>query len=257
MARTSPQGSAASRSASDRPPLRLIHGSAPAGCIAETTSTIDTPFGTVTVRVRRFHSCHLTDLRTGARTEGFALEVAVRTPRTSAEGTGFVEVGILERGCSDDDLAAHIEIGAAVERVAAARASDEHPEGIPPIWPAAEAAIRPLRRVKPAKTTREARRRLLHVRCNALVKHAMPCDPEGVLLSADDVRHQAAEAASGGRTTSSRRLSDDELDDAITGVEDQLYRADYDFDAADEAYRARCAAREAMGVTTSTTRAAA
>ena len=257
MARTSPQGSAASRSASDRPPLRLIHGSAPAGCIAETTSTIDTPFGTVTVRVRRFHSCHLTDLRTGARTEGYALEVAVRTPRTSAEGRGFHDIGVWETGHATDDLAAHIEIGSVIEAHAEARAETkpgEHPEGIPPIWPARPAA---LRRVPPAKTTREARRRLLHARCNALVKHALPCDADGVLLSADDVRHQAAEAASGGRTTSSRALSDDELDDAITDVEDQLYRADFDFDAADEAYRARCAARETMAMATGTTRAAA
>lgn len=265
MPQSTPRGTAP-----DRPALRLIHGSAPAGCLAETTSTVQTPFGAVTVRVRRFRAARLLS-PAGDYAPGTALEVAVRTPRTSRDGRGFVCVQTIPDAVDVQDLAVHVALGAAIERAAETRAAavatetgttvdqvagvarflvdddpgTERPDGVPPIWPAAPAA---LRRVRPAQTTREAKRRLLNARCRALVEHAMPCDAEGVLLTADDVRHQAAEAASGGRTTSSLRLSDDELDEALTGVEDQLYRAGFDFDQADAEYRSREAQRAALPV---------
>lgn len=63
---------------------------------------------------------------------------------------------------------------------------------------------------------------------------------------ADDVRHRAAEAASGGATTSSMDLTESEMEDAVTIVEHILEDAGFNLAAADAEYAARRASRPAL-----------
>lgn len=84
-------------------------------------------------------------------------------------------------------------------------------------------------------TRREKMRRLLNARCGQWEGHTGE--------EADDMRHAAARFVSEGRTESSMDLSESEMEDACTYVEHCLDGAGFDLDAADEAYRARRAAR--------------
>lgn len=81
----------------------------------------------------------------------------------------------------------------------------------------------------------EKLRRLLNARCGQYERHTGEV--------ADDVRHGAATYVSDGRTRSSMDLTESEVEDAVTFVEHLLWEADFDLDAADEAYRLRRARR--------------
>lgn len=96
-----------------------------------------------------------------------------------------------------------------------------------------------LQRVRPAETTWENLRRLLCARCGLWERLTGE--------DADDLRHAAAAFASGGRTESSRGLSDDEMGQAVSWVEDLLNRAglEAEIQQADRDYDQRRARRDA------------
>lgn len=80
-------------------------------------------------------------------------------------------------------------------------------------------------------TTWEKHRRLLNARCAQAAEHAG--------ADHDEMRHAAAAFASLRRTESSMRLSEGEMVDAVSYVEEVLRVLGFDLDAADAAYRAR------------------
>ena len=137
-----------------------------------------------------------------------------------------------------------------------ARAGDRaplHPEHRPaPAMPDGgeqqTSAPTPLRRVPPARSTREAMARLLHARVGSL--HELTGELES------EIRRAACLAATGDRAwqgrggpvasskaTASGALDTDELAYAVSHVEEQLRLEGFDFDAADAAYQRRCALR--------------
>lgn len=95
-----------------------------------------------------------------------------------------------------------------------------------------------IRRVKTDVPVRERLRRLLNARCGSLEKLTGE--------TADDTRHRAVFDATNGLTDSSMdwRLTDDEMGDAVSYVEDRLQAAGFDFEAEDAAYFERRHARE-------------
>lgn len=99
-----------------------------------------------------------------------------------------------------------------------------------------------IRRVKSNVPVRELLRRLLNARAVSLQKTTGE--------DADDTRHRAVFDATRGRTDSSvdRTLTDDEMGDAVSFVEDRLHAAGFDFEAADAEYRARRFAREMAAI---------
>ena len=77
----------------------------------------------------------------------------------------------------------------------------------------------------------ERLRRLLNARCGQAASHA---DADH-----DDLRHAAAKFASGGRTESSMRLTEAEMEAAVSYVEQVLHVLGFDLEAADAEYAAR------------------
>lgn len=141
---------------------------------------------------------------------------------------------------------AHVE----GEYVVAYEATAPDDEPMRPLSERAAAA----RRMPEAKTRWEAMRRLLNVRCTAWEKHTGE--------DATEMRHEAARRASENRpyrrdlpagfrapVSSSMALDlggawgSDEMEHAVSFVEDLLVGAGYDLDAADAEYRARQARR--------------
>ena len=113
----------------DRPPLRLIHASAPEGCTSETTSTVPTAAGPVTIRVRRLAVQDYVGGR--GYVDSQRIEVAVNAPGT--DGFETIETHYLEgpgggpsrhRGAGRQpelDLSVHIAFGARLQEVAEKR----------------------------------------------------------------------------------------------------------------------------------------
>ena len=96
-------------------PLRLVHASAPEGCLTETMSAVRTRPGSVTVRVRRFGVLD----HVGGHVHpvpGVRIEVAVNAPAT--DGFRVVNAHYFDGQWRQpaDDLAVHIEYGVRIER---------------------------------------------------------------------------------------------------------------------------------------------
>lgn len=131
-----------------------------------------------------------------------------------------------------------------VRLIAAFLAADETPAEAPVETrrEPSERQIR-LRRVDMNVPLRERLRRLLNARATSLHKLT------GEYV--DDVRHEAVADATGNRTDSSmdRSVTEDEMCDACTYVEDRLFHVGFDFDAEDAAYWERRALREMAALT--------
>ena len=197
--------------------LRLV-SSRPAGCTSETTSTVETVAGSVTIRVRRIRHRAWMGGRGYVTVE--RAEIALHTPlsrgfRTLPDVALFNAIGVWPEHASDLEL--HLRIGALAEEVAERKAL------------AADRA--PVRRMAPAADTREALRRLLNLRCGQY-ERATGAD-------ASETRHAVAEAASLGRTTSSMALSRSEMGEAVSLVEMQMRAAGLDIETMDAARAAQ------------------
>ncbi|PAP79609.1 hypothetical protein B1759_14915 [Rubrivirga sp. SAORIC476] len=104
-------------------------------------------------------------------------------------------------------------------------------------WAAAVAATTPAPSVRLVRLDEtgpspwEKMRRLLNARCGEAAKHF---DADH-----DNLRHAAAEFASNGRTDSSMKLTDAEMGQAVSYVEEVLRVLGFDLDKADAEYAAR------------------
>ena len=231
----------------DGSPLRLIHASAPQGCRSETTSTVETAAGPVTIRVRRITERHYVGGR--GYQWGDRVEVAVRTPHTSAEGLGFVDVdgqflwavgeadGVASLEPSygrtpEHDLAVHIHFGAQLAEVAEKRVRRRAADRAPMRTDrGADGSREPKPRTSPRVPAvgKEALRRLLHVRGAQYERHT------GADWTAE--RHRRCYELTG--SESSRGLSYDALSVLVDDLTADLEAAGFDVEAADAVYAAR------------------
>ena len=119
--------------------------SVPDGCLSETTQTVPTRYGAVTVRVRRFPELY----RVGGHAHpfpGHRIEVAVNAPQT--DGFRVIDGHYLDGQWSQpaDDLAVHVEFGARImgevdreaeRRAAGDRRPQRRPRVVRPAMPSA------------------------------------------------------------------------------------------------------------------------
>ena len=217
----------------DGSPLRLVHSRAPVGCTSETTSTVQTAAGPVTIRVRRLSVSDYVGGR--GYVPSWRIEVAVNAPAT--DGFQIVDGHYLDNWRQpSDDLAVHIHFGAQLAEVAEKRAARHTPASAPD-RPAARpdrgAAPAPERKPTPSPRVpavgREALRRLLHVRGQQYERHT------GTDWTAE--RHARVFALTGRQ--SSKGLDMDALSVLVDDLTADLEAAGFDVAAADAAYEAR------------------